>query len=74
MLALPDSVRFSRLVASVQLMVYAQILALGGAFLVGLIQAYKRGSWFDRLFNGSRFQFVTGYYLAVRAVKPTPGH
>lgn len=29
---------------------------------------------FDRLFNGSRFQFVTGYYLAVRAVKPTPGH
>lgn len=71
------------LVASVQLMVYAQILALGGAFLVGLVQAYKRGSWFDRLFNGwtsfliSTPVFVLGLVLQIviavelKWVKPT---
>lgn len=59
------------LLASVQLMIYAQILALLGALTVGLLQAYKRGGWFDRAFNGltslliSTPVFVLGLVLQI---------
>ncbi|MFM7537979.1 MAG: ABC transporter permease [Acidimicrobiales bacterium] len=59
------------LVPSLQLMLYAQILAIVGAFLVGMAQAYFRGSWFDRAMNGwtslliSTPQFVLGLWLAI---------
>jgi peptide/nickel transport system permease protein len=59
------------IVPTLQLMIYAQILALAGAFLVGMMQAYFRGTWFDRFFNGwnslliSTPQFVLGLWLAI---------
>jgi peptide/nickel transport system permease protein len=53
------------------LMVYAQILALVGAFTVGIIQAYRRDSLFDKLGNGwtsfliSTPVFVLGLVLQI---------
>ena len=59
------------LTVSLQLMVYAQILALVGAFIVGIVQAYRRNTWFDKLGNGwtsfliSTPVFVLGLVLQI---------
>jgi peptide/nickel transport system permease protein len=59
------------LTASVQLMVYAQILSLVGAFVVGSVQAYKRDSAFDKAMNSwtsfliSTPVFVLGLVLQI---------
>ena len=69
---IPVRTRVSQtLTASLQLMFYAQILALLGAFTVGIIQAYKRDTWFDKLGNGwtsfliSTPAFVLGLVLQI---------
>ena len=69
---IPVVTRISQtLTASLQLMFYAQILALGGAFLMGIIQAYRRDTAFDRLSNGftsfliSTPVFVLGLVLQI---------
>ncbi|MFZ4667655.1 MAG: ABC transporter permease [Microthrixaceae bacterium] len=61
---------------SLTLMIYAQLLALIIAIPVGVIAAYRSGSWFDRLSSTSAFAmlaiptfalgFVLQYYLAVK--------
>jgi peptide/nickel transport system permease protein len=59
------------IIPSLQLMFYAQVLALVGALLVGITQAYWRGTWFDKVLNGwtslliSTPQFVLGLWLAI---------
>lgn len=61
---------------SLLLMLYAQVLAILIAIPVGVLAAYRNGSWFDRLSNTSAFAmlaiptfalgFVLQYYLAVQ--------
>ena len=61
---------------TVLLMVYAQVLALIIAIPVGVLAAYKQGTWFDRLSNTSAFAmlaiptfalgFVLQYYVGVK--------
>jgi peptide/nickel transport system permease protein len=60
----------SALPVSLQLMVYAQILALVVAIPLGVVTAYRAGSRFDRATNASAFgllsipNFVLGLFLA----------
>lgn len=61
---------------SLLLMLYAQIVALLVAIPVGVLAAYRKGSWFDRLSNVSAFAmlsipnfalgFMLQYYLGVK--------
>ena len=61
---------------SLLLMLYAQVLAILIAIPVGVLAAYRNGSWFDRLSNTSAFAmlaiptfalgFVLQYYLGVQ--------
>jgi peptide/nickel transport system permease protein len=61
---------------TILLMVYAQVLALLIAIPVGVLAAYKQGTWFDRLSNTSAFAmlaiptfalgFVLQYYVGVK--------
>ncbi|UDY36446.1 ABC transporter permease [Dermatobacter hominis] len=61
---------------TILLMVYAQVLALIIAIPVGVIAAYRQGTWFDRLSNTSAFAmlaiptfalgFVLQYYIGVK--------
>ena len=61
---------------SLLLMVYAQILALLIAIPLGVLTAYRKGSWFDRMSNTSAFAmlaipnfalgFILQYYLGVK--------
>ncbi len=61
---------------SLQLMVYAQILALLIAIPLGVITAYRAGSWFDRASNATGFgliaipnfalALVLAYYVGVK--------
>ncbi len=61
---------------TILLMVYAQVLALLIAIPVGVVAAYKQGTWFDRLSNTSAFAmlaiptfalgFVLQYYIGVK--------
>jgi peptide/nickel transport system permease protein len=61
---------------TILLMVYAQVLALLIAIPVGVLAAYKQGTWFDRLSNTSAFAmlaiptfalgFVLQYYIGVQ--------
>ncbi len=61
---------------TILLMVYAQVLALIIAIPVGVVAAYKQGTWFDRLSNTSAFAmlaiptfalgFVLQYYIGVK--------
>lgn len=61
---------------TILLMVYAQVLALIIAIPVGVVAAYKQGTWFDRLSNTSAFAmlaiptfalgFVLQYYVGVK--------
>jgi len=61
---------------SLLLMFYAQVLALLIAIPLGVLTAYRKGSWFDRMSNTSAFAmlaipnfalgFVLQYYLGVK--------
>lgn len=61
---------------SIQLMVYAQVIALIIAIPMGVLTAYRNGTWFDRLSNTGAFAmlaiptfalgFVLQYYVAVK--------
>lgn len=61
---------------TILLMVYAQVLALLIAIPVGVLAAFKQGTWFDRLSNTSAFAmlaiptfalgFVLQYYVGVK--------
>jgi peptide/nickel transport system permease protein len=61
---------------SIQLMIYAQVIALLIAIPMGVITAYRNGTWFDRLSNTAAFAmlaiptfalgFVLQYYVAVK--------
>ena len=58
-------------VPSFQLMIYAQVLALTVAVLLGVMQAYLRGTRFDKIMNGvtsvmiSAPPFVLGLWLQI---------
>lgn len=62
---------------SLLLMLYAQVMALVIAIPMGVLTAYRNGSWFDRLSNTTAFAllaiptfalgFVLQYYVGVRA-------
>lgn len=60
----------SALPVTLQLVVYAQVLALSIAIPLGVLAAYRAGSWVDRLTNTGAFgllavpDFVLGLYLA----------
>jgi peptide/nickel transport system permease protein len=61
---------------SLLLMLYAQVLALLIAIPVGVLTAYRKGTWFDRMSNTSAFAmlaipnfalgFILQYYLGVK--------
>ena len=61
---------------SIQLMIYAQVIALIIAIPMGVLTAYRNGTWFDRLSNTGAFAmlaiptfalgFVLQYYVAVK--------
>jgi peptide/nickel transport system permease protein len=61
---------------SLLLMLYAQVLALLIAIPLGVLTAYRKGTWFDRMSNTSAFAmlaipnfalgFVLQYYLGVK--------
>lgn len=59
-----------RLPISLLLMFYAQALALAVAIPLGIISAYKEGSWFDRISNTSAFGLLAlpNFILAVLLV------
>jgi peptide/nickel transport system permease protein len=70
---------------TLQLILYAQILALAIALPLGILTAYKAGTWFDKITNTSAFGllalpgFVLGlilvYYLGVQSKSfPTQGY
>jgi peptide/nickel transport system permease protein len=71
-----DQIR-KELGVSLQLVFYAQILALAIAIPLGVFTAYKAGSWVDKILNagafgliavpGFVFAFLLIYYLAVQA-------
>jgi peptide/nickel transport system permease protein len=71
-----DQIR-NELGVSLQLVFYAQILALAIAIPLGVFAAYKAGSWIDKILNtgafsliavpGFVFAFLLIYYLAVEA-------
>jgi peptide/nickel transport system permease protein len=62
---------------SLLLMLYAQVMALAIAIPMGVLTAYRNGTWFDRLSNTTAFAmlaiptfalgFVLQYYVGVRA-------
>src|SRR5437667_2254259 len=62
---------------SLQLIFYAQFLALAMAIPLGILAAYKAGTWFDKIGNAAAFgaiaippfvvAFVLIFYLAVQA-------
>ena len=67
---------WAALPVSLLLMLYAQVVALVIAIPVGVLAAYRRGTWFDRLSNVSAFAmlavpnfalgFILQYYLGVK--------
>jgi peptide/nickel transport system permease protein len=70
---------------TLQLIFYAQIIGLAIALPLGILTAYKSGTWFDRIMNTTAFGllalpgFVLGliliYYLGVQSqVFPTQGY
>jgi len=51
-----------RIVPSLQLMLYAQIIAVSVAVLLGILQAYRRGGWFDKA-----MEFITSLLISIPA-------
>jgi peptide/nickel transport system permease protein len=61
---------------SLLLMLYAQVLALAVALPLGVLTAYRAGSWLDRLINSAAFAFlaipsfvlalILAYYVGTR--------
>ena len=59
-----------RITVTVQLMIYATVLALAVAVPVGVLTAYRQGSLFDRMANTTAFGFLSipNFILAVLLV------